>query len=307
MTEEARARYHCTIACAGPNSFELTPSGPFSLALANGFGFGPRDPGGDATMRLAFAADGSFEPVGVTLTQDEAGTVHGEFQGPAAKAAVSAQVARILSLDHDGEAWMHVGGEDAALGTVQALHPGLRPVLFHSPYEAAAWSILSTRQPRRHALDLRDSIAERWGTVFELAGARMAAFPPPKRLLEAVDAVRGLPEERLRRMRGVAQAASDGWLDAAGLQALGPEAATEAMLGLRGIGPFYASLIVVRATGFSDAFVADPGALRAAEHFGVIAPGASFEEHAERWRPFRTWATVLLRFAGTHAGVIKRR
>ena len=133
----------------------------------------------------------------------------------------------------------------------------------------------------------------------------MAAFPPPERLVQAVEAVQGYPEERLRRMRGVAEAAADGRLDAERLRSLGPEAATEEMLELRGIGPFYASLIVVRATGFSDAFVADPGAAKAAVHFGVMEEPAQLAAHAERWRPFRTWATVLLRVAGGRAGVIR--
>lgn len=295
------------MAVVAPASFTIEPQGPFSLELANGFGFGPRAAADDATMRLAFAVDGTYAPVGVTLVQEASGLVRGELQGPGASAAAQAQVARVLSLDHDGREWARIGESDPALGSVQALHPGLRPVLFHSPYEAAAWSILSARQPHGHAVQLRDSIAERWGTVFELAGQNVAAFPPPDRLVEAVNAVHGFPEERLRRMRGIAEAAVEGRLDAARLQALGPEAATEEMLTLRGIGPFYASLIVVRATGFSDAFVAEPGAVKAARHFGVLADGESFEERAERWRPFRTWATVLLRYAGTRAGVLRRR
>lgn len=286
-----------------PPTFSIEPRGAFSLKAANGFGYGPRDPGDDDVMRLAFAGDGDYAPAAVALRQAADGVVHAEAQG----AATPEQVARILSLDHDGREWEAIGAADPALGRVQQMHPGLRPVLFHSPYEAAAWSILSSRQPRAHAVQLRESIASRWGAVFEVAGRRVSAFPGPQRLIEAVEAVKGFPEERLRRMRGVAEAAADGRLDATRLRALGPEAATAEVLRLRGIGPFYASLIVVRATGFSDAFVADPGAIKAAEHFGVLAAGEDFEERAERWRPFRTWATVLLRYAGTRAGVVRRR
>ena len=158
-------------------SFSIEPRGPFSLEVANGFGFGPRDASADDTMRLAFAADGSFQPVAVALTEDEHGVLHGSVQGEAPVDAVRAQVARILSLDHDGAVWETIGVEDPALGRVQALHPGLRPVLFHSPYEAAAWAILSARQPRKHALALRQSIAERWGTTFDVEGVR---WPPSR-------------------------------------------------------------------------------------------------------------------------------
>ena len=41
-----------------PGQFSITPRGPFSLAQAAGFGFGPREAENfDGTMRLAFCAD----------------------------------------------------------------------------------------------------------------------------------------------------------------------------------------------------------------------------------------------------------
>ncbi|HEY6397849.1 MAG TPA: hypothetical protein VIX82_10390, partial [Solirubrobacteraceae bacterium] len=53
------------------------------------------------------------------------------------------QIARVVSLDHDGEEFMRVGERDPVIGWLQRAHPGQRPVLFHSPYEAAAWAIIS--------------------------------------------------------------------------------------------------------------------------------------------------------------------
>jgi DNA-3-methyladenine glycosylase II len=111
----------------------LTPRGPFDLRQAIGFGFGPTQAGDDDVLRLAFAADGTGEPVGVELHQAErdgpvAGSVHG-----AEPADVTAQVARILSLDADGAAWASLAARDPVLGGLQARFEGLRPVLFHSP------------------------------------------------------------------------------------------------------------------------------------------------------------------------------
>jgi DNA-3-methyladenine glycosylase II len=74
---------------------------------------------------------------------------------------------------------------------------------------------------------------------------------------------------------------------------------------LEGIGPFYASLIVLRATGFADAplRIPEPRTLNyAAELYD--APQLSLErltQLAENWRPFRTWSTVLIRIAAAHA------
>src|SRR5437899_3335117 len=128
------------------SSLTLVPRGPFSLQLLAGFGFGPetgRPAALEPTMRLAFCLDDLRGHAGVVLRQDTDGdrTVRGELLGDADPAAVERQVARILSLDQDGEAWLAVGRRDPVIGKLQRRYPGLRPPLFHSPYEAASWAI----------------------------------------------------------------------------------------------------------------------------------------------------------------------
>ena len=127
--------------------FTIRPDGPFSLQQSVEFGFGQRHSERyDGTMRLAFVADSWDTQVGVVLRQDDAG-VHGEITGPADPAVVQGQVARMLSLDHDATVFEQVGERDPVIGRLQALRPGLRPPLFHSPYEAAIWAVISTRRP----------------------------------------------------------------------------------------------------------------------------------------------------------------
>jgi DNA-3-methyladenine glycosylase II len=70
-----------------------------------------------------------------------------------------------VSLDHDGEAFLGVGDRDPVIGELQRAHPGRRPVLFHSPYEAAAWSIISARRPAAQAGRVRRALGERLGTT----------------------------------------------------------------------------------------------------------------------------------------------
>jgi len=246
----------------------LTPRGPFDLRQAIGFGFGPTRAGEDDVLRLAFAADGTGSPIGAELRQAERdGPVIAMAQGEAEPAAVTAQLARILSLDADGEAWMAVGARESVLGGLQARFAGLRPVLFHSPYEAACWAIISARWGRAQAARASEAIAAAHGHGFQLAGEPRHAWPAPARLLAALDEdrVSGLPGEKLRRLHGVATPAAAGELDAARLHALGPEAAEDTVGALRGFGPFYRSLVVVRAVGFTDALPADePRARRSA-------------------------------------------
>lgn len=288
---------------------QLNPRGAFSLEAAATFGFGPnegRPPRFDGTLRLAFAVDGGSGYAGAVLTQSEPdGPVAVELQivGGAEFEVALAQVARIVSLDHDGEEFARVGDRDPVLGALQAEHHGQRPVLFNSPYECAAWSVISARRPASVAARVRTALSERFGQSFELAGQIVHAFPQPGAVVELPNWA-GLDATKVRRLRGVAEAAAQ--LDAGQLQSLGPERSFEDVQRLEGIGPFYAGLIVLRATGFADAALpmTEPKVLRsAAELYGSSEPLTleRFTELADKWRPFRTWATVLIRLAGERA------
>jgi DNA-3-methyladenine glycosylase II len=72
---------------------------------------------------------------------------------------------------------------------------------------------------------------------------------------------------------------------------------------LRGIGPFWAEGILLRAVGTTDAVTLGEklGRQRAAEAYDapeVAEDDAAFLALAEGWRPYRTWVSVLLRAAG---------
>jgi DNA-3-methyladenine glycosylase II len=253
-------------------------------------------------MRLAFCLDGYQEHVGVEVRQDAAADVHCTVHGPAEidMNAVARQVARVLSLDHDGAEFMLVGLRDPVIGRLQAAAPGLRPPLFYSPYEAAAWSVLSARRPARQMMQVRQRLSEAHGAVFDLAGQRLAAFPAPGQML-AVESFPGIAEDRIRRLHGVARAAQEGRLDVGFLQALGPDRAMAELQTIKGIGPFYSALTVIRGTGFTDVLpVSEPKALAlTARLYHLDSPPAptQFRELAQAWRPFRTWAVVLIRAA----------
>lgn len=298
-----------------PELREIIPRGPFSLKAAAEFGFGPnagRPPVYDGAMRLAFALDGGSGYVGAVLRQAEPdGPIAAELvlRDAAEPRAALAQLARVVSLDHDGEAFMEVGERDPVIGALQRAHPGQRPVLFHSPYECAAWSIISARRHGAQAARVRAAISERLGATFELAGERRHAFPQPDRLLELADDAPGLDPEKVARLRGVALAAAEGRLDVEHLQAIGSRQSYEEVQQLKGIGPFYAGLVVLRASGFADAVlpVAEARGLRHTAHFyGLDSPPTieRLAEMTEPWRPFRTWAMVLIRLAGDRGTVL---
>ena len=204
-------------------------TGPFDLREIALMGFGHRDESGfDGVMRMAFCLDGDYErPVGVAARQQQDTLLIDVDSGAAPLgsselAAVRRQVARVVSLDHDGEAFSQLCLADPALAAVHARAPGFRPALFYSPYEAAIWSVISARRPRAQGITLRTRLAEQSGTAFEVAGERTLAVPTPSQLL-AVEAVPGLPADRIPRLHAVAEAARAGRLDADRLRTLPPD------------------------------------------------------------------------------------
>jgi DNA-3-methyladenine glycosylase II len=275
--------------------FAIAPRGPFTLASAARFiaGWPPanRLAAESEDVRLEFLSDDFSGDARVRLRQVGDGTVQGTIAGSAADAdRVIAQAARVVSLDHDGTGYAALGERDPVIGRLQRESGHLRPVLFHSPYEAACWGIISARLRQPQALRIRERLSA------------SGTFPPPAALLD-LESIPGLTGEKVARLHGIARAALEGRLDREALLAAGQEEAVARLLELRGIGPFWADAIYLRAVGPTDALSHNEPRVRekAAEHYSapeVRDDDAAFTALAERWRPFRTWVSVLLRAAG---------
>ena len=284
--------------------------GPFSLAAAAAFGFGPNmgrpSEAGDAVMRLAFVTDDLRHQAGAVIRQEPDGTLVAEVSGTGDVAATVRQLRRILSVDRPADGWIAAGQNDPVLGRLQAEHPGLRPVLFHSPYEAAAWAMMSQRRHRSQAAALRRRLCEALGRPFELDGQVEHAFPLPEQLL-GLETFPGLEPQRIERLRGVAERALAGDLDPEMLASMEADQAMTALKTIPGLGPFYAGLVLLRASGVSDALILDEPRLRSYLRHYYGLPGepddAAVRRIAEPWRPFRTWAAVLIRASGDRDGL----
>jgi DNA-3-methyladenine glycosylase II len=276
--------------------------GRFSLAESLNVEFGTRKAErGEQLMRMAFVADGYREQAAVLVSQSGPAAVEVRVWGSAEPSAVVGQVARILSLDLDGTGWDELGARDPLLARLQAARPGLRPPLFPSAYEALTWLILSARRPAASGRVLRDRLAAAHGAGAELAGRVLHAFPTPEQLL-AVREFPGLSEEKWTRMHAVARLAADGELDTAGLRALSSADAMAKLHQVKGIGPYYCTLVVARALGHTD--VQGEGEPRLLTVLGQLLglPGRTSQQQLEevtaRWSPWRTWGTVAIRSAG---------
>ena len=97
---------------------------------------------------------------------------------------VRRQVARSLSLDHDGRGWEAVGERDPVIGALQARFDWLRPVCFYSAYEAATSFVIGQRIAMRQARVVKDGWPRPAATRSRSTATELRAFPRPQRLLE---------------------------------------------------------------------------------------------------------------------------
>ena len=287
-------------------TFTLTPRGPFSLESSIRFleGFAPAAYAGpqEAILELAFPVEGSWSTAGVRVSQDgetvTVAVVSPQAPDPALLAALHAQVERILSLDVDGSGFPAVGEGDPVVGRLQQRLPGLRPIGFWSPYEAAAWTIIGHRIRIRQAAAIKARMAEQLGEPVRFGDRVVHAFPSPERLAELED-FPGLAGRKPEWLRSVARAALDGQLDTARLRSMPRDAALKDLKTLPGIGDFSAGLILLRGAGDPDAVsYHEPRLARAvAAAYGLPAPAtaAQLTQISEGWRPYRTWVILLLR------------
>ncbi len=199
------------------DTFVVSARGPFSLSASTGFleGFTPAAFTGMAgqPLELAFPVERTWQTAGVRVLEHPGGVqcevISPAAPGPEALAAVRAQVARILSLDVDGSGFPAVGERDPVVAGLQRRYPGLRPVGFWSPYEAAAWAIIGHRIRIRQAAAIKARIAQQLGEPVGFDGRVVHAFPAPCRLT-GLDAFPGLSGRKPEWLRSVAAAALAG-------------------------------------------------------------------------------------------------
>jgi DNA-3-methyladenine glycosylase II len=282
----------------GDDQFSVVPDAPYDLANQNRyFGGWPILAPDDPAIVISFPVEGWRSSAAVAVRQDESGRVTGEVRGagPDAEAAWR-QACAALSLDFDGRGWAEVGKRDPVIGALQGSLRCLRPLLFHSPYEAAASFVIGHRISMRQARKIRQNLAERHGEAVEIGDRPFPAFPRPQALKD-LPVVPGLSETKVHRLRGIAAAALEGLLDRDYLRSLPVDAALERLRALEGIGEFFSQGILHRGAGLVDEVTDDvmtKRAVQAAYRLGDMPDQYKVLEIAEPWRPYRTWAMVLL-------------
>ncbi len=195
---------------------------------------------------------------------------------------------------------------DPLVKQLYGLHVSQTPTVF----EALVQSIFSQQIATNVARIIGSLLLERYASTMTHHGRTYYAFPTPASLLpDGIPGLRGikLSNRKAEYILDVAAAMVDGSLDLEGLRFLPDEEATKRLLALRGVGPWTAHWLLLRALGRMDAFPAGDLALRRivsrlyldGEELSV----RQLEEFSERWTPWRSLYTTYL-FAALRRGIL---
>ena len=201
---------------------------------------------------------------------------------PAAVAACR----RLLDLDTDPAPVDGALGADPALAPLVAATPGRRAPVHVDAHELAFRAVLGQQVSLAAARRLAGRLAEICGPpLARPVGGLTVAFPTAAAVAEADLDLLGMPEARRTTLRTLAAALAGGLIDLApGADAA---AAEEALLAVRGIGPWTAAYVRMRGLGDPDVFLpGDVGVRRALAGLGLVDAPAT----GERWRPWRSYA-----------------
>lgn len=218
--------------------------------------------------------------VALTLHDDEV-----VVDAPDAGSVAAAR--RFLDLDADPAVIGTVLEADPALAPLVAARPGVRVPGAWDGFEIAVRAVIGQQVTVAAARTLLGRLVARCGV------AGVGRFPDAAEVLAADLDGMGMPGSRVATLRAVAAAtlAGDVVLDGT----VPADAAVAALRSVRGIGPWTASYVALRALGDTDAFpVGDAGVRAAAARLGLPVDDRALLDRAERWRPWRAYATVHL-------------
>jgi len=208
-------------------------------------------------------------------------------------AAIAEEVGRLLGLPFEQEPFRAWARSEPVLGPIVRAHPGFRPTLQPSAFEALVVAITTQQISLRAAAAIRGRFVERYGIRHGVA----SEFPPRERVAE-IEPVE-LPEIGFSRSKAayvVGLARSD--LDLAALAALSDDEVIATLTALPGIGRWTADWFLARHLARPTAWPAgDLGVRKAVSAFYAPGRSLSIEEVRQmgaRFAPFQNLSAHFL-------------
>lgn len=220
-----------------------------------------------------------------------------------------ARCRRLLDLDADPVAVDGTLATDPALAPTVAVEPGIRVPRAVDGFEMAVRAVIGqqisvtaarttlTRLLKHADHDVGVGAAGVPGQPLHDRRAEgrgdLRGFLSAEELLSVPDSGFGMPSGRRETLRAVARAVAEGSVD------LAPggdrEETVRRLLALPGIGPWTAGYLAMRALGDPDVFLGtDLAVRRGAAALGLPDDHRTLDAYADRWRPWRSYATIRL-------------
>jgi DNA-3-methyladenine glycosylase II len=286
--------------------FAITP--PFnldlSLKLAGKNRFESSNSGGNLEKFIHIDGNPVLVVIGwngnVEHPQGEVSWLCPEGNGVEAERVVAA-ARHIVSAALDLKPFYKVAAGMKRLGVLAERLRGLKPILTHTVFEAAASAIIAQQVNLRFAHILKQRLIACYGGRYALDGKTLHLFPLPHDLS-------GIRSEALRDLQfsgrkseyliGLSRDVLSGGFNLECLDNLEYEDAVDRLLGIRGIGVWSANYILMRSTGHTDCLpLGDSGlhrAVRKLYRLGISPDNTRVARSAERFRPDRSLYTLYL-------------
>ena len=211
------------------------------------------------------------------------------------------RVAWLLGAGQDLAPFYGMAGKDPVLAGMTERFNGLHLPHTSSVFEALVLAIMGQQISTHVARVIRGLFIETHGPRLTVDGETYYAFPRPETLAaQSVDDLRQLKlsQRKAEYVHGIACAALEDPTGMEGLHRLSDEEVIKQTVALRGVGGWTAQWLLIRALGRPDALPLGDLALRRVVsrlYFnGEDVNDRQVEEFAERWKPWRTYATVYM-------------
>ena len=228
-----------------------------------------------------------------------------ELQGPELSPddveSATDRVSWLLGVDQDLAPFYELGRADQAMAGLVEQFYGLHLPHTASVFEALVLAVLGQQISTSVARIIRTLLIETFGPSAEFDGEIYYAFPRPASIWASSPAelhTMKLTQRKSEYVHGLAGSALDPEMGLERLEELTDGEIVEKLVALRGVGMWTAQWALIRAVGRPDALPLGDLALRrvVSRLFmdGDDVNDAKVEEIAQRWSPYRAYATVYL-------------
>ena len=252
--DERPARAPHTLPVSPPFRLDLTvsalrrlPTNPIDVLTADG--------------RYLHAVPGPHRPRIVQVRQTNVAelevTIDADPRDPIDHQEILSLVARTLGVNRDLSAFYHSSAALPWLDPLVQRLRGLKPPRYRSLWEAFVNAVVYQQVSLHAASAVVQRIIQAFGTPLESEGAELYLFPSMERVFDASDDTlrgMGLSAGKLATLRRAADAVDSGQLDAAALEELPSSEAAMLLRSIKGIGPWTATVILLRGFGRLDVF-----------------------------------------------------